>query len=211
MSTTAAAAAAAAAIYLVHLNPMTNAHKSIILRLKKDYRVYIFPVRFIKDGQEVNTKSLPFSYQLRKQMVESVFGGSVAVLPDYTFYAPYSKYMPPLLSSRSWELRNHIITQINEEKFVSYTGDKAERLMLKAYRLNPLKADRLEVSASSIRETLYRQVIEGDRDEEWRRKVPEAVAEIIKKNWNIVDKFARMEDSTTRVMGMKFPKEGYNK
>ena len=143
MSTTAATAA----IYLVHLNPMTNAHKSIILRLKKDYRVYIFPVRFIKEGQEVNTKSLPFSYQLRKQMVDSVFGDSVAVLPDYTFYAPYSKYMPPLLSSRSWKLRNQIITQINEENFVSYTGDKAERLMLKAYRLNPLKADSLEVSA----------------------------------------------------------------
>ncbi len=208
MSTTAAAAA----IYLVHLNPMTNAHKSIISRLKKDYRVYIFPVRFIKDGREVNTKSLPFSYQLRKQMVESVFGDSVAVLPDYTFYAPYSKYMPPLLSSRSWELRNQIITQINEEKFVSYTGDKAEQLMLKAYRLNPLKADRFEVSASSIRARLYRQVVEGgdsDIDEEWREKVPEAVAEIIKENWNIVDKFARMEDSTTRVMGMKFPQEGY--
>ena len=205
MSTTAAAA-----IYLVHLNPMTNAHESIISTLKKDYRVYIFPVRFIKDGQEVNTKSFPFSYQLRKQMVESVFGDSVAVLPDYTFYAPYSKYMPPLLSSRSWELRNQIITQINEEKFVSYTGDKAERLMLKAYRLNPLKADRLEVSASSIRTRLYRQVVEGgDRDEEWCEKVPEAVVEIIKKNWNIVEKFARMEDSTTRVMGMKFPHEGY--
>jgi thiol-disulfide isomerase/thioredoxin len=206
MSTTAAAAA----IYLVYLNPMTNAHKSIILRLKKDYRVYVFPVRFIKDGQEVNTKSLPFSYQLRKQMVESVFGDSVVVLPDYTFYAPYCKYMPPLLSSRSWELRNQIITQINEEKFVSYTGDKAERLMLKAYRLNPLKADRLEVSASSIRARLYRQVVEGgDGDKEWSEKVPEAVAGIIKKNWNIVEKFARMEDSTTRVMGMKFPNEGY--
>src|ERR671921_335994 len=201
--------AAAAIIYLAHLNPMTNAHKSIILKLKKNYRVYLFPVRFIKDEQEVNTKSLPFSYQLRKQMIESVFGDSVVVLPDYTFYAPYSKYMPPLLSPRSWELRNQIITQINEGRFVSYTGDKAERLMLKAYRLNPLKADRLEVSASSIRVKLYRQVVEGDSEEEWRGKVPEAVAEIIKKNWNIVDKFARMEDSTTRVMGMKFPKEGY--
>jgi hypothetical protein len=209
MSTTTTTAAAAA-IYLAHLNPMTNAHKSILLRLKKDYRVYIFPVRFIKDGQEVNTKSFPFSYPLRKQMVESVFGDCVTVLPDYTFYAPYRKYMPPLLSSRSWELRNQIITQINEEKFVSYTGDKAERLMLKAYRLNPLKADRLEVSASSIRARLYRQVVErGDRDEEWCEKVPEAVVEIIKNNWNIVEKFARMEDSTARVMGMKFPHEGY--
>jgi hypothetical protein len=198
-----------AAIYLVHLNPMTNAHKSIISTLKKDHRVYIFPVRFIKDEREVNTKSFPFSYELRKQMVESVFGGSVTVLPDYTFYAPYIKYMPPFLSSRSWELRNQIITQINEERFVSYTGDKAERLMLKAYRLNPLKADRLEVSASSVKEKLYRQVVEGSTDEQWRGKVPEVVAEIIKKNWNIVDKFARIEDSTMRVMGLKFPKEGY--
>ena len=200
---------AAAAIYLVHLNPMTTAHESIISMLKKKYHIYIFPVRFVKDGQEINTKSLPFSYCLRKEMIESVFGDSVTVLPDYTFYAPYRKYLPPLLSSRSWKLRNQIISQISEKKFVSYTGDKAERLMLKAYRLNPLKADRLEISASSIRAKLYRQVFEGKSDEEWRRKVPEPVAQIIKKNWNIVDKFARMEDSTVRVMGMKFPQEGY--
>jgi hypothetical protein len=199
----------AAAIYLVHLNPMTNAHRSIISKLKKDHRVYIFPVRFIKDGCEVTTRSFPFSYEQRKQMVESVFGSNVTVLSDYTFYAPYIKYMPPLLSSRSWELRNQIITQINEESFVSYTGDKAERLMLKAYRLHPLKADRLEVSASSVKEKLYRQVIEDGTDEEWRGNVPEAVAEIIKKNWGIVDKFARSEDNTVRVMGMKFPKDGY--
>jgi len=199
----------AAAIYLVHLNPMTNAHRSIISKLKKDHRVYIFPVRFIKDGCEVTTRSFPFSYEQRKQMVESVFGSTVTVLSDYTFYAPYIKYMPPLLSSRSWELRNQIITQINEESFVSYTGDKAERLMLKAYRLHPLKADRLEVSASSVKEKLYRQVIEDDTDEEWRGNVPEAVAEIINANWGIVDKFARSEDNTVRVMGMKFPKDGY--
>ncbi len=201
--------AAVAAIYLVHLNPMTTAHESIISMLKKKYRVYVFPVRFVKDGQEINTKSLPFSYHLRKQMIESVFGDSVMVLPDYTFYAPYRKYLPPLLSSRSWKLRNQIVSQINEKRFVSYTGDKAERLMLKAYRLNPVKAYRFEISATSIRAKLYSQVVKGESDEEWRRKVPEAVAQIIKKNWNIVDKFARMEDSTTRVMGMKFPQEGY--
>src|ERR671932_626781 len=155
-----------AVIYLAHLNPLTNAHKSIISTLKKDHRVYVFPVRFIKDGWEVNTRSFPFPYELRKQMVESVFDDSVTVLPDYTFYAPYNKYMPPFLSSRSWKLRNQIITQINEERFVSYTGDKTERIMLKAYRLNPLKADRLEVSSSSVKEKLYRQVLEGGTDEE---------------------------------------------
>lgn len=198
-----------AAIYLAHLNPMTRAHESIISTLKQDYHVYVFPVRFIKDGHEVNTKSFPFSYELRKSMVESVFGDSVSVLPDYTFYAPFGKYMPPLLSSRSWELRNQITARVKEGKFVSYTGDRAERLMLNAYRLNPLKAYRLEISASSVKEDLYRQAIEGGNDEGWRVKVPEPVAEIIKKNWDIVDKFARMEDGTVRRAGMKFPKEGY--
>src|ERR671925_997178 len=156
-----------AALYLAHLNPMTRAHESIISMLKKDYHVYVFPVRFIKDGREINTKSFPFSYELRKSMVESVFGDSVLVLPDYTFHAPFGKYMPPLLSSRSWELRNQIIAQVKEEKFVSYTGDKAERLMLKAYRLNPLRADRLEISASSVKEELYLQAIKGGGDG-WR-------------------------------------------
>lgn len=197
-----------AAIYLAHLNPMTKAHESIISNLKKDYRVYVFPVRFIKDGREINTKSFPFSYELRKSMVESVFGDSVSVFPDYTFYAPYVKYMPPLLSPRSWKLRKQILARIKEEKFMSYTGDKAERMMLKAYRLNPLKADRLEISASSVKEELYRQVIESG-DEKWSSMVPEPVASVIKKNWDIVSKFARMEDNTMRVMGMKFPKEGY--
>lgn len=197
-----------AAIYLAHLNPMTRAHESIIATLRKDYRVYVFPVRFVKDGREINTKSFPFSYELRKSMVESVFGDSVSVFPDYAFFAPYSKYLPPLLSSRSWELRRQILGHIEEEKFVSYTGDKAERLMLKAYRLNPLKAERLEISASSVKEDLYRQATEGG-DDAWSDMVPEHVAGIIKKNWEVVEKFARMEDGTTRVMGMKFPKEGY--
>lgn len=198
-----------AAIYLAHLNPMTRAHESIISTLKKDYHVYVFPVRFVKDGREINTKSFPFSYELRKSMVESIFRDSVSVLPDYTFYAPYSKYLPPLLSSRSWELRNQIMAQVKEEKFVSYTGDKTERLMLKVYRLNPLKANRLEISASTVKEELYRQVIEDGNDEEWRDKVPEQVIDIIKKNWDVIDKFARMEDGTMRRVGMKFPKEGY--
>lgn len=197
-----------AAIYLAHLNPMTRAHEAIISTLKHQYRVYVFPVRFVKDGHEINTKSFPFSYELRKSMVESVFRDSVSVLPDYTFYAPYSKYLPPLLSSRSWELRNQIMAQVKEEKFVSYTGDKAERLMLRLYRLNPLKADRLDISASTVKEELYRQVVQVG-DESWRANVPNQVVDVIKQNWNVVEKFARMKDSTTRVMGMKFPNEGY--
>jgi hypothetical protein len=198
-----------AALYLAHLNPLTNAHEAIISKLRGEgYHVYVFPVRFLKEEHEVNTRSFPFSYELRKQMVESIFGNEVTVLPDYTFYAPYSKYLPPLVSSRSWELRRQIISKVKEAKFVSYTGDKAERLMLKVYRLNPLRASRLEISASSVKDLLYQQVLEG-LEVDWKDKVPASVAGLIRENWSVVEKFASEQDSTTRVMGMKFPRDGY--
>ncbi|MCI0560755.1 MAG: hypothetical protein MN733_19905, partial [Nitrososphaera sp.] len=174
--------AATAAIYLAHLNPMTKAHEAIITSLlQQGYHAYVFPVRFLKDGREVNAKSFPFSYELRKLMVESVFGDTVTVLPQYAFYAPFVKYMPPLLSSRSWKLRNEIIVQIREDDFVSYTGDNAERLMLRAYRLKPLKAKRHEISASSVRELMYQDALDKGGGK-WQEKVPEPVVEIIRKN-----------------------------
>lgn len=200
---------ATAAIYLAHLNPVTKAHEEIISNLLRDYKVYVFPVRFVQDGKEVNTKSFPFSFEIRKQMVESVFGDRVAVLPDYTFYAPFSKYMPPLLSSKSWELRHQIVSHVEESEFVSYTGDKAERLMLKIYCLNPIKAERLDISATSVKEMLYAEALGQKERDGWRRMVPEPVAKIIEANWDIVAKFAKSEDATARVMGMKFPKQGY--
>lgn len=201
---------ATAAIYLAHLNPLTSAHEAIISNLRdRGYHVYVFPVRFLKDGLEVNTRSFPFSFELRKEMVESVFSGSVSVLPDYTFHAPFSKYLPPLFSRRSWGLRRQIIEKINEDQFVSYTGDAAERLMLRIYRLNPLKASRLELSASLVKDILYRQALDGVSGE-WHDKVPPPVVDIINKNWQVVEKFARIEDTTKRVMGMKFPRDGYN-
>ena len=40
--------------------------------------------------------------------------------------------------------------------------------------------------------------------------MPESDSEIIKKNWSIVEGFASSEDKTMRVLGMKFPREGYN-
>jgi len=44
----------------------------------------------------------------------------------------------------------------------------------------------------------------------WEENVPEQIADIIKENWNVVTKFASSEDKTMRIVGMKFPKEGYN-
>lgn len=199
-----------AAIYLAHLNPLTNAHEAIVSGLlNKGYNVYVFPVRFMKNGTEVNTRSFPFSYEIRKQMVESLFGNDIAVLPDYTFDEPYSKYLPPLFSQRSWELRAKIVARIRESRFVSYTGDPAERLMLRIYRLNPLSASRHELSASSVKESLYRQVLDSGANE-WSDKVPTTVAKIIKDNWAVLERFARSEDETKRVLGMKFPRDGYS-
>ena len=37
------------------------------------------------------------------------------------------------------------------------------------------------------------------------------IAKIIEENWKTVERFANSEDMTTRVAGMKFPKEGWSK
>ena len=42
------------------------------------------------------------------------------------------------------------------------------------------------------------------------QKIDQNVAQIISENWDIIKKFASGEDMTTRIAGMKFPKEGYN-
>ena len=79
--------------------------------------------------------------------------------------------------------------------------------MLKLYRLNPKVGQRKELSATSVKNDMYKSVLHKKND--WKIQVPAQVAEIISKNWNIVEKFASSEDNTMRVLGMKFPKEGY--
>jgi len=194
------------AIYLAHLNPVTNAHAEIIKDLVKNDEVVVMPVRFLIDGKEVNSKSFPFTFELRKEMLESVFGDSITVSSNYTFHAPFKKYFPPLVSRGSWELRKEILSQIDGD-YYTYTGDKAEGLMLKIYRLKPKVGQRKKLSATSVKNDMYDSVSENKND--WEKQVPKSVAEIINKNWNVVEKFASSEDNTMRVLGMKFPREGY--
>lgn len=208
-----------AAIYLAHLNPLTKAHENVLSFLAKDYNVYVFPVRFFKSGKEINTRSFPFSYKIRKAMVESVFSNNnnITILPHYTIFSPFIKYLPPLISPYSWMLRNQIVRNVREEKFISYTGDRTERIVLKSYKLHPIRAKRHEISSHAVKELLYHQAIEGrGRLEEgrvekasWHDKVPEKVIDLIKDNWRIVEEFAKSPDLTLRIMGMKFPKDGF--
>ena len=195
------------AIYLAHLNPVTNAHVEIIEELKQENKVVVMPVRFLKEKQEINTKSFPFNFEIRKKMIESVFGDTVSVSSNYSFHAPFKKYFPPLISPKSWSLKKQILQGIESDYF-TYTGDKAEGLMLKLYRLNPKVGIRKSISAKDVKNNIYAAV--QNNDMEWKKSVPENIARIISENWNIITKFASGEDMTTRVAGMKFPKEGYN-
>ena len=197
----------ATAIYLAHLNPVTNAHIEIIEELKKENKVVVMPVRFLNGEKEVNSKSFPFNFEIRKKMIESVFGDSVLISPNYTFYAPFKKYFPPLISPKSWSLRKQILQGIENDYF-TYTGDKAEGLMLKLYRLNPKVGTRKLISATNVKNEMYTNS-EG-KNSEWKKFVPVNVAKIIVENLNIVEKFASAEDMTKRIAGMKFPKEGYD-
>lgn len=204
-----------AALYLAHLNPFTKAHQEIITNLQKNYIVYVFPVRFIKNGKEINTRSFPFTYDIRKSMIRSVFPNEekVIVSPNYTFFSPFLKYLPPIFSPYSWKIRDQVLKSINEKKFISYTGDRIERYVLKIYRFNPIKATRLSISASQVKEIIYDQALnkrrENIKDSTWEEKIPSSVVKIIKDNWNIIEKFANEKDETLKVVGVKFPKKGF--
>jgi len=196
------------ALYLAHLNPVTNAHVEIISGLKKEADVVkVMPVVF-KDGEkEINSKSFPFNFETRKKMLVSVFGDSIQITDDYAFFAPFKKYLPPLLAPKSWQLRKQILRGV-EGDFFSYTGDKAEGYMLKIYRLKPKVGERKALSAASVKEKLYDTALR--KESSWKDHVPESIAKIIEEEWKTVEKFANTEDMTIRVAGMKFPKEGYS-
>ena len=197
------------ALYLAHLNPVTNAHVEIISELKKKADVVkVMPVVFKDGDREINSKSFPFNFETRKKMLMSVFGDSIQITDDYVFFAPFKKYLPPLLTPRSWRLRKQILRGV-EGKFFSYTGDKEEGYMLKFYGLKPKVGERKSLSAASVKEKFYDATLE--KKSSWKEDVPEKIVKIIENDWKIVEKFAKMEDMTTRVIGMKFPKEGWSK
>ena len=166
------------------------------------------PVVFKDEDKEVNSKSFPFNFETRKKMLISVFGDSIQITDDYAFFAPFKKYLPPLLRRRSWKLRKQILQGV-EGDFFSYTGDKAEGYMLKMYRLKPKIGERKSLSAASVKEKLFDAAL--GKESTWKEDVPESVAKIIEEDWKTVEKFANIEDMTRRVAGMKFPKEGWSK
>ncbi len=210
-----------AAIFLAHINPLTISHESIIQKLLQDYSVHIFPVRFLKDNLEVNTRSFPFSYEIRKQMIlESFdFNENIHVHGDYAFHSPYIQYFPPFVSPAFKRLKNKIMINIRENSFITYTGDRAERVLLSVFGFNPVKANRQVISSTNVKNMLYDSVMHQNRLSDdieltqdgmkWNDFVSPKVVEVIKKNWETVRIFSISKDETVRVMGMKFPKNGF--
>lgn len=193
------------ALYLAHMNPVTIAHTQIIEELCSTAdTVVIMPVVFSKDSSEINSKSFPFTFEVRRDMIKSVFGDSVRVSKTYEFHTPFSKYIPPLFSPASWALRRQILSEINGDYF-TYTGDFVEWVMLKIYALRPVRKSRKATSATNVRQKMYDSVLTGDT--QWEQKVPDKVARIIRQteNWETVKKFANAPDTTRRILGMKFP------
>ena len=188
---------------------MTNAHVEIIKELKKQADIVkVMPVVFKDEYREINSKSFPFDFKTRKKMLESIFGDSIKITDDYAFQAPFKKYLPPLVRRKSWKLRKQILDGVKGNYF-SYTGDKAEGYMLKMYRLRPKIGERKALSATSVKEKLYDAAL--GKKSAWKEDVPEEIVKIIDEEWKTVEKFANEEDQTTKIAGMKFPKEGYSK
>ena len=194
------------AIYLAHLNPVTKAHVEIIEELKEKNEVRVMPVVFINKDKEINSKSFPFVFELRKKMLQSIFGNSISILSNYSFYAPFAKYMPPLLSPFSWRIKKQILGSLTDDYF-TYTGDKAEEFVLKLYGLNPRIGIRKTTSASFVKQKMFEAALGKDTD--WENYVSPEIVKTIRENWDIVKKYAASKDCTYRVLGMKFPSNGF--
>ena len=194
------------AIYLAHLNPVTKAHVEIIEELKEKNEVRVMPVVFSNKDKEINSKSFPFGFELRKKMLQSIFGSSISILSNYSFYAPFAKYMPPLLSPFSWRIKKQILGGLSDDYF-TYTGDKAEGFVLKLYGLNPRVGTRKTISASFVKQKMFEAALGKDTD--WENYVSPEVVKIIQENWDLVKKYANAKDYTYRVLGMKFPSNGF--
>ncbi|HET6588820.1 MAG TPA: hypothetical protein VFG45_01500 [Candidatus Nitrosocosmicus sp.] len=210
-----------AAIFLAHVNPLTISHEAIIRNLLQNYSVYVFPVRFLKNDVEINTRSFPFSYEIRKQMILESFdyNEDIHVLGDYAFRSPYVQYFPPFISPAFKRLKDKIIFNIKENSYITYTGDRAERILLSLFGFNPIKANRQIISSTNVKNLLYNSVIrQNDLDSSndsqnttfnWLDFVSPKVGEVIMKNWETIKNFSISKDETIRVMGMKFPKNGF--
>ncbi|MGI0082527.1 MAG: hypothetical protein ACREAG_04435 [Nitrosopumilaceae archaeon] len=194
------------AIYLAHLNPVTKAHVEIIEELKKENHVRVMPVIFTNNQGEINSRSFPFGFELRRKMLQAVFADSISVLSNYTFYAPFYKYMPPIISPFSWKIKKQILDGLSDDYF-TYTGDRVEGFVLKLYGLNPKVGTRKMVSASFVREKMF-EAARG-KDTNWENYVPSEIVNIIRENWDIVKKYSTAEDLTYRILGMKFPSNGF--
>ncbi len=195
------------ALYLAHLNPVTNAHVEIIRDLaERADRIKVMPVVFRDGRTELNSRSFPFSFEARSRMLRAALGELVEITDDYLFVSPFKRYMPPLLSRKSWSLRKGILSGVGDDYF-AYTGDRAEGIMLRLYRLRPMVGRRRTLSATSVKSRLY-DAAKGGPDS-WEEDVPPGVAKIIREEWGTVQRFADAPDNTMRVAGMKFPREGW--
>jgi hypothetical protein len=207
-----------AAIFLAHLNPLTLSHEKIICDLLQNYEVYVFPVRFIKNQKEITTRSFPFSFEIRKQMILESFeyNKNIHVLGDYAFISPYVKYFSPFFTPPFLKLKQKIIFNVQEPEFITYTGDRAERLILKLFGFNPIQANRQVISSTNVKKLLYRSALNQkassgskDLDLKWNDLVSPKVRDIIRTNWSVIERYSGADDKTMRIFGMKFPKDGF--
>lgn len=203
-------------IWLAHVNPVTKAHEEIIREKMREGDLYVFPVIFRKkDGREINTRSLPFTFEIRREMLRSIFDDKIHVFDTYTFREPYKEYegrtiarIPVKFSDKAYELRNNIIAQVPEPR-KSYTGNYSEYLLLKKFGFNPERGERKSIAGTNVRELMYREALGQKPEEEWRGMVADKVIEIIEKHWNVIEYFANREDETIKRFGMKIPIDGY--
>ena len=79
--------------------------------------------------------------------------------------------------------------------------------------------DNLLQSSTNVKNLLYKSVLSTENlnpnqgsksnDLKWHEYVSPKVSQVIEDNWETIKNFSIIKDETIRVMGMKFPKNGF--
>ena len=168
---------------LGHFNPPTLDHLQIFQERLETGELYIFPVRFKKNGHEVNASYFPLTYEERESIIKSVLGDKVKIFPDYTFHAPYMNYVDEVKgelqpNKKSFELKDIVLSKVPEPR-MAYTGDEGEYKLFTMLGIPTERGERKPVAATHVRELIYKEITGEKIEEDWRKTLPTSAVDIL--------------------------------
>lgn len=189
-------------VFLGWFSPLTVYHYEVIQSLEKKGELLVGPTHFEHDGKEVLTRTRPFSYEERSEMLESVGVDTISS------YRPTSPYITYLLPQRRKKLIDDIREDVPEDS-VFFTRDLGEAWLLELVGFDVEYEKRSGLSGTSVRKLIYEEIERGEPTG-WEESVAPGADEIIRRKdtWRRLEDFCYAQDDTYHLFGFKVPMKG---